>query len=389
MSPETIKALAAKHFQRVIEIRRHVHANPELSWQEVNTSAFVANELRNLGFEVHTGIAKHGVVALLKGNKPDSRCLALRADMDALPIVEANEVPYKSCKKGVMHACGHDVHTANLLGAAMILAELKDEVNGTIKFIFQPSEEKVPSGAEAMIKEGVLTNPKVQGIIGLHVSPELEAGTFGFCPGRFMASSDELYLTITGKGGHAAQKDKLINPLLVSAHLLLALEQLNEGDNSFVLSFGHIEGKGATNIVPDQVEIAGTLRCFDEYFRATMLQKIRETVTAVGIRHNASCELKVLSGYPVLLNNEVFTEKAQLAAKDFMGDAAVLELPKRMGSEDFAYYTHQVPGCFYRLGVGNAAKGITSGLHTPTFNVDESALQHSIGLMAWLALHAW
>ncbi|MFN8299690.1 MAG: M20 family metallopeptidase [Chitinophagales bacterium] len=387
MTIERIRQLAAKYFPRVVEIRRHLHAHPELSWQEHGTAAFVAAELNKLGFEVSTGIAKNGVVALLKGKEPQSRCLALRADMDALPIEEANDVPYKSCNKGVMHACGHDVHTANLLGAAMILADLKVEIKGTIKFIFQPSEEKVPSGAEAMIKDGVLTNPPVDRIMGLHVSPELEAGTFGFCPGRFMASSDELYITVKGKGGHAAQKEKLINPLLVASHLLLALERLNEGDNSFVLSFGKIEGRGATNVVPDVVEIAGTLRCFDENFRTRMLQQIGDTTTTIGAQYKASCELNVLSGYPVLLNDEPFTQQAKELAEQYAGDKYILELPKRMGSEDFAYYTHQVPGCFYRLGVGNTAKGITSGLHTPTFDVDESALEQSIGLMAWLAMN--
>ncbi|MFN8285345.1 MAG: M20 family metallopeptidase [Chitinophagales bacterium] len=385
---ERIKILAEKYFPRVVEIRRDLHANPELSWNEKRTSQLVAEELRKCGFEVTTNVAQTGVVALLKGTNPSTKCIALRADMDALPINEINEVSYKSCNEGVMHACGHDVHTANLLGGAMILAELKDEIEGSVKFIFQPSEEKTPSGAEAMIKEGVLNNPTVSKIFGLHVSPEIEAGKFGFHEGRFMASSDEIYITIIGKGGHAAQRDLLINPLIVASQLLLQLDALNAGAKNFVLSFGSISGAGATNIVPDKVEIAGTLRCFDEEFRNSIKKRIQEICKSVAEAHKANCELNIVMGSPVVINNEGLTGKAASLSADYLGEANVLAVPRRMGSEDFGYYTQHIPACFYRLGVGNKTKGISSGLHTPTFDIDENALKDSIGLMSWLAIKA-
>ena len=385
---EKIAALADKYYERVLELRRHLHANPELSWNENNTAALVADELRKLGFEVQTGVAKTGVVALLRGNNPDSKCIALRADMDALPINEQSDKPYCSTKPGVMHACGHDVHTSNLLGAAMILAELKGEIGGTYKFIFQPSEEKIPSGADAMVKEGVLNNPKVDKIFGLHVTPELEAGKVGFCAGRFMASSDEIYLTVHGKGGHAAQPQKLVNPLLIASQILLATQHITNLDTPIVLSFGNIEGKGATNIVPNTVEIAGTLRCFDEELRAKMHEEITSLIQNTAIQHGGTCDTNILKGYPVLVNDVATTNAAKTSAQQYMGDAQVVDMPIRMGSEDFAYYTHHVPACFYRLGTGNDAKGTTKGLHTPSFDIDEVVLRQSTGLLAWLAVNA-
>ena len=384
---ERIKNLSEKYFPRVIELRRQIHANPELSWEEYETSKLVAAELNKLpGMLVTTGVAKTGVVGILKGNNPESKCIALRADMDALPIAEQNALEYCSKKEGKMHACGHDVHTSNLLGVAMILSELKNEIEGTVKFIFQPSEEKIPSGAEAMINAGVLENPKPAKIFGLHVSPELEAGLVGFHGGRFMASSDEIYLTVIGKGGHAAQPQNVINPLLIAVEILLALKPLTDLNVPTVLAFGKIEGKGATNVIPDKVELAGTLRCFDERLRAERHEKIKAICESVAQQQGGSCKVNILKGYPVLVNNEVVTSSAQKSAVAFMGKEHVIEMPIRMGSEDFAYYTHQIPACFYRLGVGNAKKGITSGIHTPTFNIDEDALKASIGLMSWLAL---
>lgn len=383
-----IAALADKHYARVLELRRHLHANPELSWNENNTAALVADELRKLGFEVQTGVAKTGVVGILRTNNPDSKCVALRADMDALPINEQSDKPYCSTKPGVMHACGHDVHTSNLLGAAMILAELKGELQGTYKFIFQPSEEKIPSGADAMVKEGVLSNPKVDKIFGLHVTPELEAGKVGFCAGCFMASSDEIYLTVHGKGGHAAQPQKLVNPLLIAADILMATKDITDLNVPVVLSFGKIEGKGATNVVPDTVEIAGTLRCFDETLRAKMQQELTDLFMSIAAKHGGTCEVNILKGYPVLVNDIDATNAAKISARQYMGDAQVVDMPIRMGSEDFAYYTHHVPACFYRLGTGNDAKGTTKGLHTPSFDIDEVVLRQSTGLLAWLAVNA-
>lgn len=383
-----IKELAKKNHDRVVQLRRHIHAHPELSWNETNTAKLVADELRALGMEVTEGVAKNGVVGLLRGNNPDKICIALRADMDALPIVEQNELSYKSQTPGVMHACGHDVHTANLLGAAMILSELREQIEGTIKFIFQPSEEKIPSGAEAMIKEGVLANPAPSAILGLHVTPELDAGLIGFCPGKFMASSDEIYFSVIGKGGHAALPQAIVNPILIAAKILTAFENVTDLNKPVVLSFGKIEGKGATNVVPERVEIAGTLRCFDEKFRAEMHDSITETATKIAAENGGSVEVSILKGYPVLINDEKVTAQARLSCEQYIGIQHIIDMHIRMGSEDFAYYGHQIPACFYRLGTGNKQKGITSGLHTPTFNIDEDVLAFSTGLMAWMAVNA-
>ena len=384
---EKIIKLSEKYFPRVIELRRHIHANPELSWHEFKTSALVAEELRKLNMEVQTGVAKTGVVGILKGKNPGKKCIALRADMDALPIQEQNKVDYCSKNADVMHACGHDVHTANLLGTAMILSELRNEFEGTIKFIFQPSEEKIPSGAEAMIEAGVLQNPVPGKIFGLHVSPEFESGLFGFCSGKFMASSDEVYLTVIGKGGHAAKIEELKNPLLIAAEILLELKLLTNPQIPVVLSFGKIEGKGATNVVPDIVEIAGTLRCFDEELRVGLHQQIRTICASISENYLSHCEVNILKGYPVLINDDDVTRRAKSLTQDFIGPKNVLDLPTRLGSEDFAYYTHQIPACFYRLGVGNKKKGLTAGLHTATFDIDENSLKTSIGLMSWIAIN--
>jgi len=385
---EKIKSLSEKYVARVIELRRQIHANPELSWEETETSKLVAHELMKCGIEVQTKVTKNGVVGILKGKNPESKCIALRADMDALPITEENEIEYCSKNKGVMHACGHDVHTSNLLGVGMILSELKNEIEGTIKFIFQPSEERIPSGAEAMIKAGVLENPRVDKIFGLHVSPELEVGTFGFCSGKFMASSDEVYLTVNGKGGHAARIEELKNPLLIASELLLELRQLTNPQTPVVLSFGKIEGKGATNVVPDKVEIAGTLRCFDENLRAQLHKQIEFICERICEKYLTTCDVNILKGYPVLINNGDVTRVSIELAQEFAGEKNIVNLPTRMGSEDFAYYTHQVPACFYRIGVGNKKLGITSGLHTSTFNIDEGALKDSIALMSYIAINS-
>lgn len=385
---EKIKALSEKYYPQVVALRRHIHAHPELSWKEFETSSLVAAELNKSGVKVQTGVAGTGVIGLLEGKNPGTKCIALRADMDALPIEEKNEAPYCSTRIGVMHACGHDVHTANLLGVAMILSELKNEIEGSIKFIFQPSEEKIPSGAEAMIAAGVLSDPAPQRIFGLHVSPEIEAGKFGFCSGRFMASSDEVYLTVKGKGGHAAKIEELKNPLLIAAEILLELRSLTNPQIPVVLSFGKIEGKGATNIVPDTVEMAGTLRCFDEDLRDGLHRRIEAICQEVSEKYLTECEVKILKGYPVLINDEKTTTVAYKLTSDYAGAANTLTIPTRLGSEDFAYYTHHVPACFFRLGTGNRKKGIISGLHTDTFDVDEEALKTSIGLMSWLAINA-
>lgn len=386
MLKEKIQQLAAQYFEEVVAIRRAIHEHPELAYEEMQTATLVGAELDKLHIPYTKNIAKTGIVAILKCNNPHKKCIALRADMDALPITEANNIVYKSKREGKMHACGHDVHTANLLGVAKILSKLRNEIEGTYKFIFQPSEEKMPSGAAAMIAAGALKNPKPDMILGIHVSPEIEVGKIGFRSGAFMASADEIYLKVIGKGGHAARPQEIINPIFTASKILLAFENTTNLSTPVVLSFGKLEAKGATNIVPDFVLAEGTLRCFDETLRNGMQQFIKATAEKIAIENNCTCEVTILNGYPVLVNDENITARAKEYTAAYIGDENILELPIRMGAEDFAFYTHHIPACFYRIGVGNAAKGIASGIHTTTFNIDEDALKTSVGNMTWLAV---
>lgn len=381
---ERIKSLAIEFLPKVIALRRQLHANPELSWQEHQTAQLVETTLQELGIAT-TRMAGTGVVGILQTNQPEQRIIGLRADMDALPIQEKNEVEYCSKQPGVMHACGHDVHTANLLGAAMILSALKNELTGTYKFIFQPSEEKIPSGALAMIEAGVLHNPAPAVLLGLHVSPELEQGTIGYCPGPFMASSDEIYITVKGKGGHAARPQDVNNPLYIAAALLLELKDLTVAHENTILNFGKIEGLGATNIVPDTVEIAGTLRCFDEEKRSQIHEQINSVSQSIAQKNAAVCTVNIQPFAPVLINDVALTEKAGAIAESLLGNQNVLHVPMRTGSEDFAHYTHHLPCCFLRLGTGNEALGIKAGLHTPNFDVDEHALYTGMYTLSCIA----
>lgn len=378
-------------FSQVVSFRRHLHQNPELSFQETETAAFISKILSNNNIEHQTGVAKTGVVALIKGNNPDKKCVALRADMDALPITEANTFEYASKNKGVMHACGHDFHTSNLLGVALVLNQLKDKFEGTIKLIFQPSEEKIPSGAPALIEAGVLENPKVDYIIGQHVSPELPTGTFGFKSGQFMASADELYLTVKGKGGHAAIPQNVVDPVLTAAQILVNLQQVISRKKSpfepAVLSFGKIIGEGATNIIPNEVKIDGTLRAMNEEFRFEAHKWIKQIAEETAKANGATCDVNIVVGYPFLMNNEALTTQKQALATQYSNKIEIREIPPRMGAEDFAYYSQKVPACFYRIGTGNENKDTTNGLHTSNFNVDEDAFIHGVGLMAWLAIN--
>lgn len=383
---DKILQLTESAHSEVVEWRRIIHSNPELAFEEFFTSDMVEEKLRSFGIEVTSGVAKTGVVGLLKCNKPESVCVALRADMDALPIHETNEVVYRSNNAGKMHACGHDVHTANLLGVAKILSGLRSELNGTFKFIFQPSEEKIPSGAPAMIAEGVLENPKPDFLLGLHVSPEIEVGKIGFHTGEFMASSDEIYIAVIGKGGHAAQLHNTINPLFGASAVLLELQKVSDAEEPVVLNFGNIQGLGATNVVPDEVKIAGTLRCFDESLRFVLHKEIEQLAVKAAAEYGCKCEVNILLGYPVLVNDKLVTSIAKNAAAEVLGEAAAIDVLQRMGSEDFAFYTHHVPACFFRLGVGDVAKGITAAIHTSTFNIDEDALKYSVASMSWMAI---
>ena len=387
-----IKTLAKTYHQEIIDIRRHLHAHPELSYQEYETSKYVQSILDKIGVKYESGIADTGVVALIEGKNPSKKVIALRADMDALPITEANDISYKSTNEGVMHACGHDVHTSSLLGVSKMLTELKDEFEGTIKCIFQPAEEKAPGGASIMIKEGVLENPTPKSVIGQHVHPPLEAGKVGFRSGLAMASADEIYLTVHGKGGHAAAPQFFIDPIIMTSHILVALQQIVSRRANptipSVLSFGKIASVGGVNnVIPNSVKIDGTFRTVDETWREEALQKITKMATHLAEGMDGSCEVDIVRGYPCLYNNEPLTHRNIQAAIEYLGAENVVEIPLRMGAEDFAYYTQKADCCFYRLGIRNEAKGITSNLHTPTFNVDEQAIETSIGLMTWLALN--
>lgn len=383
---ERIERLAERFYPRVVELRRQIHRNPELAFEEENTSALVREELQKLNIPFIYPVAKTGVLGILKCNDPDASCIALRADMDALPITEKNDCDYKSTVAGKMHACGHDAHTATLLGVAMILNELKNELKGTVKFIFQPSEEKIPSGAQQMIAEGVLENPNVEAIFGWHVHPEMEVGEVGFKSGKFMASSDELHLTIKGKGGHAAQPANFISPLTIASKVILELQEQTDLGKPRVLTFGKITANGATNIVPETAELQGTLRCFDENDRKRAHQLIRHALDQITQEHGASYDLNILQGYPVVMNDEELTERCKDWAETLSVVNRVYDLPVRMGAEDFGYYTQQVPASFYRVGVGNKAEGITSPIHSSTFNIDERALKVSTSLMSLFAV---
>ena len=392
MTNQYIAALAKKIHPEIIAIRRHLHQHPELSFQEEQTAAFVAARLETLGISHKKNVAGHGVIGWIRGRDPDKKLIALRADMDALPIQEENEAPYHSKRPGVMHACGHDVHTASLLGTAQILQETRSEWEGTVQLIFQPGEELLPGGASLMIAEGVLDNPRPALILGQHVHPSLEAGRIGLRPGMFMASSDEIYLTITGKGGHGATPHDCIDPILIASHIVLALQQIvSRRANPItptVLSLGRIESSGgATNVIPREVSIMGTFRTLDESWRREAHQLIESLATHLAEGMGGKCQVRIVNGYPFLVNEEELTEKVRAFAREYLGEEErVVELPMRMSAEDFAYYSQIMPACFYRLGTGNPGKGITSPVHTPTFDIDETALETGPGLMAWLAI---
>jgi len=386
-----IKSLARQYAGEIVANRRHLHAHPELSFHEHQTARFVAEQLKAMGLTPQEGVAGTGLVALIEGRANGSgRVVGLRADMDALPILEANDVPYKSTVPGVMHACGHDVHTASLLGTARILQELRDQFSGTVKLVFQPAEEKAPGGASLMIKDGVLENPAPVSMIGQHVAPNEPVGKIGFREGMYMASTDELYLTVRGKGGHGAMPDQLIDPVLIASHIIVALQQIisrnRKPANPSVLSFGRFIADGVTNVIPNEVTIQGTFRCMDEEWREDGLRRMKKMAEGMAEAMGGSCEFEVLKGYPFLKNHPELTRRLRSAATTFMGEDNIVDLDLWMAGEDFAFYSQVVDSCFYRLGTRNEARGIVSGVHTPTFDGDESALEIGAGLMSWLAL---
>jgi amidohydrolase len=388
---DQIRALAETHYPDVLAMRRHLHMHPELSYQEIETASFVAAQLKGLGLEVQTGIGGHGITAFIKGKNPDSRLVALRADMDALPIREQNEVEYKSKHEGIMHACGHDVHTSSLLGTAIILNNLKEHFEGTIQLVFQPAEEVLPGGASLMLKDGVFAKKKPQAIFGQHVYPELPAGKIGLKPGVYMASTDELYVTVKGRGGHGAKPDRNIDPVLITSHLIVALQQVvsrwSNPAMPSVLSFGKVIANGATNIIPGEVTLAGTFRTFDEKWRKEAHERMIALAEGLVKGMGGEVDFRIEVGYPVLKNDETLTLRSKELAAEYLGAENVVDLDVRMTAEDFAYFGHEMPGCFYRLGTASPNDESKSfSVHHPRFDIDETALKTGMGLMAWLAV---
>lgn len=387
MNKERIQQLARNYATEFIAIRHQLHANPELSYKEFETSALVQKKLAEWGiaFEVK---ATTGVVGLIKGKNPIKKITALRADMDALPIIEENEIDFKSKNNGVMHACGHDVHTTCLLGAAKILNELKSEWEGTVKLIFQPGEEKNPGGASLLIAAGVLEDPKPGKIFALHVHPGLEVGKLSFRNGMVMASADEIYISIKSKGGHAASPQFTADTILIASHLVISLQQIvsrnNNPFNPSVLSITSFQGGNTTNVIPSEVKLMGTFRAMNEEWRFKAHELIKKQTLELVSAMGAQATIHIDVGYPYVLNDAALGNAARKKAEEYMGTSNVEETELRMGAEDFAYYSHKIPACFFRLGAGNKAKGITSGVHTPTFNIDESAIEIGMGMMAWL-----
>lgn len=389
MLSQKIKEITNQYAPLLTDIRHHLHAHPELSFKEFETSRFIGEQLTAWGISFKN-IAGTGIEALIEGKDPSSKIIALRADIDALPITEENDVTYKSQHVGIMHACGHDVHTTCLLGAAKILNELRNEWQGTIKLIFQPGEERNPGGASIMIKEGVLENPKPEAIVAMHVHPGLPVGKLSFRKGLIMASADEIYITVKGKGGHAASPHLTTDTILVASHIIVSLQQIvSRNNNPFtpsVLSICSFQGGSTTNVIPAAVKLMGTFRTMDEDWRYKAHELIKKQVEQIAEAMGAEADVHIDVGYPAVYNNEAVTEKATSLAKEFFGSENIEETEMRMGAEDFGFYAQKIPACFFRLGVRNEAKGIMHNVHTSRFNIDEDALQTGAGMMAWLGM---
>lgn len=385
---DKIKHIAQKYLAETIEVRRSLHKNPELSFKEYQTSNYIQSILSKNKIPFTNGHVDTGIIARIEGNNPSDKEILLRADMDALPINEENKVDYCSRNIGIMHACGHDVHSASLVGAGLILNELKNEFNGTIKLVFQPGEEKIPGGAKLMIDGGLLNN-NPHACIAQHVFPELEAGKVGFRSGTYMASADEIYVTVKGSGGHAALPHLLSDPVLMTSQIINNLQQIisrfNKPDNPSVLSFGYVEALGETNIIPDKVILKGTFRTFDEKWRFKAHDKMKEISQSICKSSGGSCDFDIKIGYPFLVNDKTVTEKAKNRAKEFLGKENVVDLNLRMTSEDFAFISQKSPSCYYRLGTGDGKT--IKRLHTSTFDVNEDCFSISSGLMAYIAIN--
>ena len=385
-----IRRQAEEYYSEVVSIRRHIHTHPELSKQEKNTMDFIAGKLTEYGIPFKDNVGGFGIVGIIGGSDPQAACIALRADMDALPVNETNEVAYRSVNPGVMHACGHDVHIASLLGTAKILNGMKEQFRGTIKLFFQPSEETYPGGAIQMIEAGAMENPKPDFVLGQHVFPFLKTGEVGFKPGMFMASTDEFFITVKGKGGHAAMPQTTVDPILIASHIVVALQQIvSRNANpllSTVVTVGRFIGEGRTNVIPDTVRLEGTVRTFDEPWRSQVHDTICRIASGTAEAMGGSCEIIINRGYPYVFNNEDLTHKLISLAGEYLGENNVKSMEQKMGAEDFAYFAQHSPACLYGLGIADPAIGTGPNLHTSGFNVDESSIKTGMGLMAWLAV---
>lgn len=388
---EKIFQLSEKYYSETIRHRNWLHQHPETAFQENETSDYIAKFLLDNGIAIERGIAKTGIVGVIEGKLPGDKVIAIRADMDALEIVEENDLPFKSLNEGMMHACGHDVHMAALIGSVLILNEIRDYFGGTIKLIFQPSEEKNPGGASVMIDEGVLKNPDVESIFAQHVYPDLPAGKVGFRPGNYMASTDEIYLDVKAKGGHGGLPNKTVDTVLIASHILVGLQQIVSRNNNpltpSVLSFGRFIADGQTNIIPNSVKIAGTMRTFDEKWRQEMYKLINKIASGIAESMGGSCDVNISRGFPVVKNDVDLTNRFKSAAIDLLGAENVVDLDMRMTGEDFGFFTHQIPSCFYRLGTSGDSQETKNNLHTSRFNIEEKSLKTGIALMSWLALY--
>jgi amidohydrolase len=384
-----VKQLAAEVFPLVRDVRRHIHKHPEISFKEFQTSEYLKLKLDEAGITERTSWVETGILAGINGNS-EGKTITLRGDMDALPIIEDGNAEYKSVNEGLMHACGHDVHSACVLGAGIILNMLKDKWKGKVNLLFQPGEEQLPGGAKLMLQEGVFKNNHPGKLIAQHVYPALPAGSVGFRSGKYMASTDELHIKIIGKGGHGALPHTVKDPVLAAAQVIVALQQVvsriaQPGLHS-VLSIGRVIAAGATNVIPNEVELQGTFRTLDEVWRAKAHELIHEIIQSTCKAHGVTALVDIRKGYPVLDNDVDFTNSCILAAREFLGEEHVHPLDIRMTAEDFAWFAQEYPVCFYRLGTSSPEGEHTSGVHTSSFDIDEKALETGVGLMAWLVL---
>ncbi|MFC2115201.1 M20 family metallopeptidase [Bacteroidota bacterium] len=386
---QTIKELSEELYPEILKIRRHLHRFPELSFQEHETANYIVSVLEKVGIPCRKGIAGTGILAEVSGTS-DGRIIALRADMDALPVLEENDVEYRSEKEGVMHACGHDVHSSSLIGTAMILIKLQDKFTGKVKLVFQPGEEKAPGGARLMLEEKLFGDEEPELMMAQHVYPSMLSGKTGFREGKYMASCDEIYITVKGKGGHAAMPHMTTDTVLIASHILVALQQIvsrnAKASTPTVLSFGRMIADGAVNVIPSEVRMEGTFRTMDENWRKDAHKSMMKMAQSIAESMGGICDFNVVEGYPALYNDPVITRKTKEFAASYLGMDAVEELDIRMTAEDFSFFAEKYPSVLYRLGVRNHDKNEALELHTPTFNIDEEALKTGMGTMAWLAI---